>query len=67
MNCLFIQLGLRVYFLNLAKSDIVNLEVVTIPLQLQRFANSPYKSILENITQVICSKEDMRNKQNHAK
>ena len=30
---------------NLAKSDIINLEAVTIPLQLQRFANSPYKSI----------------------
>jgi hypothetical protein len=45
MNCLFIQLGLRVYFLNLAKSDIVDVEAVTIPLQLQRFANSPYKSI----------------------
>ena len=45
MNCLFIQLGLRVYFLNLAKSDIVNLEAVTILLQLQWFANSPYKSI----------------------
>lgn len=45
MNCLFIQLGLRVYFLNLAKSDIVNLEAGTILLQLQRFANSPYKSI----------------------
>ena len=28
MNCLFIQLGLRVYFLNLAKSDIFNLEAV---------------------------------------
>jgi hypothetical protein len=27
MNCLFIQLGLRVYFLNLAKSDIDDLEV----------------------------------------
>ena len=45
MNCLFIQLGLRVYFLNLAKSDIINREVVTVALQLQRFANSPYKSI----------------------
>ena len=45
MNCLFIQLGLRVYFLNLAKSDIINLEAVTVPLKLQRFANSPYKSI----------------------
>jgi len=31
MNCLFIQLGLRVYFLNLAKSDIVNREAVTVP------------------------------------
>jgi hypothetical protein len=61
MNCLFIQLGLRVYFLNLAKSDIVNLEVVTIPLQLQRFANSPYKNICKNITQVTCSKVDMCN------
>jgi hypothetical protein len=45
MNCLFIQLGLRVYFLNLEKSGIFNLEAVTIPLQLQRFANAPYKSI----------------------
>ena len=45
MDCLFIQLGLRVYFLNLAKPDINNLEAVTVPLQLQRFANSPYKSI----------------------
>jgi hypothetical protein len=41
MNCLFIQLGLRVYFLNLAKPDIVDLEAVTIPLQLQRLANLP--------------------------
>ena len=45
MNCLFIQLGLRVYFLNLVKSDTINLEAVTILLQLQWFANSPYKSI----------------------
>ena len=45
MNCLFIQLGLPVYFLNLAKSDVINLEAVTILLQLQRFANSPSKSI----------------------
>ena len=45
MNCLFIQLGMRVYFLNLAKSDIINLAAVTILLQLQWFANSPYKSI----------------------
>ena len=41
MNCLFIQLGLRVYFLNLAKSDIFDLEAVTIPLQLQRLASLP--------------------------
>ena len=45
MNCLFIQLGLRVYFLNLAKFDIINLVAVTTLLQLQWFANSPYKSI----------------------
>ena len=45
MNCLLIQLDLRVYFLNLANSDIINLEAVTILLQLQWFANSPYKSI----------------------
>jgi hypothetical protein len=45
MNCLFIQLGLRVYFLYLAKSDIVDREEVTVLLKLQRFANSTYKSI----------------------